>query len=52
MKTHKDLLDLPEDQLEEVLRERHEIQQEKEEKRQQVVETAQNLGLSIPDEVN
>ena len=45
------MLDLPENQLEEALRARHEIQQEKEEKRQQVVETAQNLGLSIPDEV-
>ena len=51
MKTHKDLLDLSEDELEKELKVRHDVQQEKEEKRQQVVETAQNLGLSIPDEV-
>ncbi|MEC8567183.1 MAG: hypothetical protein VXY56_02680, partial [Pseudomonadota bacterium] len=51
MKTHKDLLNLSEDELEKELKVRHDVQQEKEEKRQQVVETAQNLGLSIPDEV-
>ena len=51
MKTHKDLLDLSEDELEKELKVRHDVQQEKEEKRQQVVETAQNLGLSAPDEV-
>ena len=51
MKTHKDLLDLSEDELEKELKVRHDVQQEKEEKRQQVVETAQNLGLSVPDEV-
>ena len=48
---HKDLLDLPEDQLADELRARHDVQQEKEEKRQQVVETAQSLGLAIPEEV-
>ena len=51
MKVHKDLLDLPDDQLEEELRARHDIQQEREAKRQRVVETAQNLGFSVPDEV-
>ena len=51
MKTHKDLLDLTDDQLEDELWARHAIQQEREAKRQRVVETAQNLGFSIPDEV-
>ena len=49
--THTDLLELSEEQLQDELRLRHEIQQAKEEKRQHVAETAQSLGLSIPDEV-
>ena len=44
-------MELPEEQLKEELRLRHEIQQAKEEKQQRVAETAQSLGLSIPDEV-
>ena len=51
MKTHKDLLELPEEELKEELRSRHEIQAAKEEKRQKVIETAQSLGVSVPDEV-
>ena len=39
MKVHKDLLDLSDDQLEEELRARHDIQQEREAKRQRIVET-------------
>ena len=49
--THTDLLELSEEQLQDELRLRHEIQQAKEEKRQHVAETAQSLGLSIPDAV-
>ena len=51
MKTHTNLLELSEDELKEELRLRHEIQQGKEEKRQRVVETAESLGLSVPDDV-
>ena len=51
MKTHKDLLDLPKDELEEELRARHDIQQEHEAKRQRVVETAKSIGVPVPEEI-
>ena len=51
MKTHKDLLDLPKDELEEELRARHDIQQEHEAKRQRVVETAKSIGVPVPVEI-
>ena len=51
MKTHQDILDLPDDQLEEELRSRHEDELAKEVKRQRVVNTAKDLGLSVPEEV-
>ena len=50
-KTHADLLELSEDQLEEELRLRHEIRQVKEDKRQRIKETVKRLGFPIPDEV-
>ena len=51
MKIHKDLLSLPDEEIEEELRSRHELQVVQEAKRQKVVDIAQNLGLSIPEEV-
>ena len=54
MKTHKDLLCLSEEELEEELRSRHENQiaeEEQEQKRQKVVDTAKNIGVSVPEEM-
>ena len=54
MKTHKDLLSLSEEELEEELRSRHENQiaeEDQEQKRQKVVDTAKNIGVSIPEEM-
>ena len=54
MKTHKDLLSLREGELEEELRSRHEsrlAEVEQEQKRQKVVDTAKDLGLSVPEEM-
>ena len=54
MKIHKDLLDLPDEEVEEELKVRHEkklVKEEKEEQRQQIVTVAQNLEVSVPDEL-
>ena len=51
MKTHKDLLSLSDEEIEQELRSRHEIQVARETKRQKVTDIANNLGLSIPAEV-
>ena len=48
---HKDILELPDDELKEELQIRHKLQAENDRKRQRVVDTAQNLGVSVPDEV-
>ena len=47
----KDLLDSTEELLEEALQAGHDIQQERDARRQRVVETVQNLELSAPEEV-
>ena len=52
VKILKDLLDLPDKQLEEVLQAGHDIQQERDEKRQRLVETVHDLELSVPEEVH
>lgn len=51
MKVHKDILNLPDDELKEELQIRHNLQVENDRKRKRVVATAQSLGVSIPDEV-
>ena len=51
MKTHRDLLNLTDDELKKELQIRHNMETEMNEKRQRVVETAQSLGVSIPVEV-
>ena len=51
VKILKDLLDSTEELLEEVLQAGHDIQQERDEKRQRVVKTVRNLELSAPEEV-
>ena len=54
MKTHKDLLSLPEKEVEEELRSRHEswiAKVEQEQKWQKVVDTAKNIGVSVPEEM-
>ena len=51
MKTHKDLLSLPEEELKEELRARHTVAIEREVKRKRVEEIAEEEGLSIPQEV-
>ena len=54
MKTHKDLTSLIGEELEEELRLRHENQkaeEDQEQKRQKVVDTAKNIGVSIPQEL-
>ena len=51
---HKDLLSLPEKELEEELRSRHEswiAKVEQEQKWQKVVDTAKNIGVSVPEEM-
>ena len=52
VKILKDLLDLPEKQLEEVLQAGHDIQQERDARRQQLVETVHDIELSAPEEVH
>ena len=52
VKILKDLLDLPEKQLEEVLQAGHDIQQERNVRRQRLVETVHDLELSAPEEVH
>ena len=51
MKTHKDILNLTDSELQKELQLRHTMKCEMDEKRQRVAETARNLGVSIPDEV-
>ena len=54
MKIHKDLTSLPEEELKEELRLRHENQKaevEQEQKRQKVVDTAKNIGVNVPEEM-
>ena len=51
MKTHEDLLDLPDDQLEEELRARHDIQQEREAKIRKIEKIANENELAIPEEI-
>ena len=54
MKTHKDLLKLSEEELEEELRTRHQNQlaeAEKQQKRQKVADIAKNIGVPVPEEV-
>lgn len=54
MKTHKDLLNLPDQEIEEELRSRHEIQlkeEERQQKRRKVADVATNIGVSVPDEL-
>ena len=51
MKVHKDLLDLPDDQLEEELRARHDIQQEREAKIRKIEKIAKENDLAIPEEI-
>ena len=51
LKTHTDLLELPEDKLKEELRSRHTHQLEREAKQQQIKEIANAEGLSIPQEI-
>ena len=48
---HEYLLDLPDKQLEEVLQAGHDIQQERDARRQRVVKTVRSLELSAPEEV-
>ena len=50
MKTHQDILDLPDDQLEEELRSRHEDELAKEVKRQRVVNTEKKKCMFCPRE--
>jgi len=50
-KTHKDLMSLPEEEIEQELRSRHELREARETKRQKVTDIANNLGLSIPEEL-
>ena len=49
---HEYLLDLPDKQLEKVLQAGHDIQQERDEKRQRLVETVHDIELSVPEEVH
>ena len=54
MKIHNDLLDLPDEEVEEELKARHKHKLAKEArdvKRQKIVETAQNIGVSVPEEL-
>ena len=48
----KDLLDSTEELLEEALQAGHDIQQERDEKRQRLVETVHDIELSVPEEVH
>ena len=54
LKIHKDLLDLPTEEVEEELKARHEqklAREAREEKRQELVTVAQNIGVSVPAEL-
>ena len=51
MNVHKDLLDLPDDQLEEELRARHDIQQEREAKIWKIEKITNENELAIPEEI-
>ena len=54
MKTHKDLTSLPDEELKEELRLRHDAQKAREEiqqKRRKVVDIAKDIGVSVPEEV-
>ena len=48
---HKNLLELSDDELKEELQIRHKLQAENDQKIQRVVDAAQSLGVSVPDEV-
>ena len=48
---HKDLLDLPEEEIETELKRRHVEKVERKEKRQKVIAIAENLNVSIPEEL-
>ena len=48
---HKDLLDLPEEEIETELKRRHDEKVERTEKRQKVITIAENLNVSIPEEL-
>ena len=50
-RVHKDLLDLPEEEIETELKLRHEEKVETERKRQKVIAIAEKLELSIPEEL-
>ena len=50
-KVHKDLLDLPEEEIETELKRRHDEKVERTEKRQKVITIAENLNVSIPEEL-
>ena len=48
---HKDLHDLPEEEIETELKRRHDDKVERTEKRQKVITIAENLNVSIPEEL-
>ena len=48
---HKDLLDLPEEEIKTELKRRHVEKVERKEKRQKVITIAKNLNVSIPEEL-
>ncbi len=48
---HKDLLDLPEEEIKTELKRRHDEKEERKEKRQKVIAIAEKLNVSIPDEL-
>ena len=50
-KTHTDLWSLPDEEIEQELHARHELREAQETKRQKVTDIANNLGLSIPEEL-
>ena len=52
MKTHKNLLSLPEEEMKEELRSRHATQLEREAKRLRIEEIARAEGISIPKEIS
>ena len=52
MKIHRDLLSLPDEDIEKELKRRHEEKVEREQKRQKIFSIAENLGVSMPEELN
>ena len=46
-KTHKDILSLPEEEARQELRNRHEVQMQRDEKRQKLEEIAQQEGIPV-----